>query len=94
MGQETPLAHNAAVPFVEETPLAHNAAVPLTGPGEEKRALPTTVVIENAVLVIRKFILGDAVQGGAPETEKAGPAAPPGATETQEGLEERNILSD
>ena len=77
----------------EEAPLTPSAALPLAGRGAEQRALPTTVVVENAVLVVRKFILGDKVWGGAPETEKAGPTVPPGSMETQEGLEERNILS-
>ena len=73
----------------EEAPLTASAALPLAGRGAEQGALPTTVVVENAVLVVRKLILGDEVRGGAPDTEKAGPTAP-GA---REGLEERNTLS-
>lgn len=92
--EEAPLAANAAVPLTEDAPLVANAAVPLTRLGADKGSLPTTAVIKNAVLVVCKFVLGDDVRGGAPETEKAGPTVPPGSMVTQEGLEERNTLSD
>ena len=69
--------------------LAHRAASPLRAPRHKQRPPPAVAVLEGAVLVVGKVVLGAHVTGTAPEAEEAGTAAPPRREERASDTEER-----
>lgn len=64
-------------PWRPQAGLADGAAAPLQAPRQEQGPSATVVLLEGAVLVVGKVILGAHVAGSAAEAEEASAAVPP-----------------